>query len=514
MTIRVEDIDNTIEDIIITGMIVDTPFLREISRAALPEYFTTDINRILVNWIREYFFANENNSPGEEMDDIFKLNQGELDTDEAIVVRKFLKRINEDYSGKEFNRDYVRPKAFKHLELNAYRYKLDLIKKELRRENLEGAKEIFNGTSKEIFDQVTQWKSLSDMDLLHSWWDERKYPAMDFSGELGRYMPNIERGRLYAMLGPPKRGKSYWLLEWAFHGAFNNLNVVFFSLEMDEHEVDSRWKERLSGQAVMTEKSKVFSIPVKDCVHNQKGTCEIPECTSLGTSIYDGKLREAYTDHPEHKPCTICEGDELFKPTYWMIEKEIPRLSLKGAIKAQEEMDRLAGSDRVKIITFPIASVTVKDLEQALSELELHEGFIPDMVVVDYADILKEDIRLGDKRHRVGDNWQKLSRMAKTRNAIVVTASQGNRSSAKKNRLDVDDVSEDFSKVMTIDGIFAINEVNYDQANKWQIDKNWQVQRIETIALRYGKFIPGLQCVTFNDLARGQICMDSFVNWR
>ena len=134
--------------------------------------------------------------------------------------------------------------------------------------------------------------------------------------------------------------------------------------------------------------------------------------------------------------------------------------------------------------------------------------------MIDYADILKEDLKLGDKRHRVGDNWQKLSRMAKVRNAIVVTASQGNRSSAKKNRLDVDDVSEDFSKVMTIDGIFAINEVNFDQPDKWQVDKNWQIQRIETIALRYGKFTPGLQCVVMNDLARAQIHIDSYISWK
>jgi len=146
--------------------------------------------------------------------------------------------------------------------------------------------------------------------------------------------------------------------------------------------------------------------------------------------------------------------------------------------------------------------------------LEIHEGFIPDLIVVDYADIIKEDLRLGDKRHRVGDNWQQLSRMAKVRNAVVVTASQGNRSSAKKNRLDVDDVSEDFSKVMTIDGIFAINERNFDQPNKWQMDHNWQVQRIETIALRYGRFVPGLQCITFNDLSRSQVCMDSYISFR
>lgn len=514
--IRVETVDNSMEDLIITGMIVDTKFLQTISRAAHPEYFETDVSKILVRWIRDYYFNNGNQAPGEEMLDIFQLNEQELDGDEAKTVRIFLKKIAAEYEGREFNSEYVLPKAFAYLELNAYTYKLKLIDRELKRGNLLEAKEIFNRTSKEIFTQVTSWKSLSDPKLLHTWWGEKKYPAMIFHGELGRYMPNIERGRFYAMLGPAKRGKSFWLMEWGFQGAFSGLNVAYFSLEMNDSEMDARWKERISGKSIMLHKYKDFNIPVLDCVHNQKNKCQMAECTSPGTCVYSEKLRDSYLDHPEHVPCTYCKDldDTVFKPTHWMMQEKISRLSLKEAKTTQEQLDEHIGENRVRIITFPIASATVEDLERSLDELELHENFIADLVVVDYADILKEDVRLGDKRHRVGDNWQKLSRMAKTRNAIVVSASQGNRGSAKKNRLDVDDVAEDFSKIMTIDGIFAINEVNYDQADKWQIDHNWQIQRIETIALRYGKFVPGLQCVTFNDLARSQIHMDSYINWR
>ncbi|RLI62906.1 MAG: hypothetical protein DRO67_06655 [Candidatus Asgardarchaeum californiense] len=513
--IHVEKIDNTIEELIITGIIVDTGFLQNIDRAIRPEYFVTDVNRILVSWIKEYFKENKV-SPGEEITDIFRLNQGELDEDESKTVRIFLNKISKEYEGREFNSEYVLPKAFKYLELNAYDYKVKLLKRELRRGNLEKVKHIFNGATKDIFEQVTAWKSLSDISLLQSWWGEKQEPAMSFPGELGIYMPNIERGRLYAMLGPPKRGKSYWLMEWAYNGAWDGLNVVFFSLEMASHEVDARWKERISAKAIMPRRNREFTIPVKDCVHNQKNTCQIEQCTSPGTCVYEDKLRESYDDHPEHVACTYCEGidDELFKPTYWMEKTTLARLSLKEASTTQEQFDDHVGKDRIRIITYPIASATVQDLENSLNELERHENFIPDLIVIDYADILKEDLKLGDKRHRVGDNWQKLSRMAKVRNAIVVTASQGNRSSAKKNRLDVDDVSEDFSKVMTIDGIFAINEVNFDQPDKWQVDKNWQIQRIETIALRYGKFTPGLQCVVMNDLARAQIHIDSYISWK
>lgn len=509
---KVEKVENTVEELIITGMIVDKTFIQEIYKAALPEYFDTEINKIIIGWLREYFEQNKN-CPGEEIFDIFQMNQQFLDKNESAVIRMFLNKISQEYSGRVFNSIYVLPKAFEYLENNAYKYKQKIIGQELRRGNLQKVKNIFNSATKEIFNQVTTWKSLSDQEFLTSWWGEKQEAAMSFPGALGEYMPNIERGRLYALLGPPKRSKSFWLLEWAYNGIWEKLNTVFFSLEMNANEVDYRWKERISGKGILTKKSKVFTIPVLDCLHNQKDECSMDECTSPGTSVYSNILRDSYEDHPEHKPCTYCRGiDDQFQPCTWMIKKRINRLSLKEAIINQEELDAHVGKDRIRIITFPIGTATVENLENSLEELERHENFIPDLIVIDYADILKEDLRLGDKRHRVGDNWQKLSRMAKVRNAIVVTASQGNRNSAKKNRLDVDDVSEDFSKIMTIDGIFAINEINFDQPNKWQIDKNWQIQRIETIALRYGRFIPGLQCVTLNDLARSQVHLDSYIS--
>lgn len=512
--ISVETVENSVEDLIITGMIVDTRFFREIQRAAKPEYFSSDISKILVFWLRDYFFANGCNSPGEQIKEIYELNKGELDSDEAVIVRLFLKKISEEYSGRIFNTTYVLPKALKHLEKNAYEYKIKKIANELKKDNLDAAKLIFHSTSKEIFEEVTQWKSLSDEELLHSWWDKKKESAFSFPGALGRYLPKIERGRLYAMLGPPKRGKTFWLLEWAYNAAIEGLNTVVFSLEMPEDEIDSRWKEKLAARQIMEEKSSIYKIPVLDCKHNQTGECSLKKRKSK-IVVSDSKSLYSFEEHKKHKPCIECKDDpSIFIPSHWIIEKEFPRLTRKEAERKQKAFDHIAGKDRVRIKSFPISTATVEDLENSLNELEMNTGFIPDMVVVDYADIIKEDLRLGEKRHRIGDIWKQLSRMAKIRNVVLVTASQGTKLSDTKNRLEKGDAAEDWSKIMTIDGLFAINEQNYEKANQYQTDKYWQIQRIETLTLRYGKFIPGRHCVVFNDLDRGQICIDSYINYR
>ena len=52
---EVKTIDNSIENLIITGMIVDSKFFRDVFRATKPEYFNAEVSKILVRWLREYY---------------------------------------------------------------------------------------------------------------------------------------------------------------------------------------------------------------------------------------------------------------------------------------------------------------------------------------------------------------------------------------------------------------------------------------------------------------------------
>lgn len=508
---EVKTVDN-IENLILTGIIVDASFYRDIHRAAKPEYFNSDIIRVMIPWLHEFYQSSNGAAPLSQIKDIFDVHLTELDEDERITIRLMLKHINDEYAGRDFNKDYILGKALSHLEKNSYEHKVKLIQRELKRDNLDKAKDLFASVQKEVFDEVTQWKNPSENDMIHTWWDSKKEDLMKFPGELGNYMPKIERKRLYAMLGPAKRGKSFWLMEWAYNALVAGLNVVYFSLEMDEDELDQRWKCKLAGREFMEDSEKTYLIPVVDCVHNQDDTCSKRDCTSPGTLVYSGKLMKPFDENLDHIPCSVCRETrpDLFEPAHWFEKKTLPRLTKKEAMLVQEMFDNHVGYGRFRFKCFPIDTATVADLERSLDELETHDGFITDMVITDYANILKHDSRISEHRHRISDIWKSLSRMAKTRNVIGVTASQGTRLSAQKNRLVEGDVAEDWSIVTIIDGLFGINEENYDKQDRHQIDKNWKVQRIETLSLRYGEFTPGLQCITLNDRSRGQICIDSY----
>lgn len=515
--ISIRTLDNSIEDLIVTGLIVSTPFLKEIKKACNPNYFQSIQSKTLVSWVLDYSDKNNQESPGEQIKEIMDLHLSTLNLDEAKTMQIFLDKIIKVYGGREFNHQYVANKAFPYLKQKAYIYKTFQVQLLLRKGETDEAAELFHRIPNEVFKETSRWKSFSDIDSIGDWWWKRKESAMTFPGALGDYMPMIYPGKLYAMLGPAKSGKSFWLGEWCINGIQSGLNTVLFSLEMNTDECHERWIQRISGKEIMQAEEKTYKIPVIDCLHNQDGTCESRHCASPGTIVAQlvGKdhVREEYEEHKDHEPCTHCrdQNNDMFQPTTWFVEETIEKLSFNQAQKTQVMFDNHYMKDKFRYLTFPIGTASVEDVVEALDDLEKKENFLVDLVVIDYADIMKKDSSNRDLRFKLRDIWEELSRLAKVRNCIVVTASQGNRGSLSKDRLAVEDIAEDISKIMTIDAIFAINEEGKSSKNLVEMDKYWQVQRIETLMLRYGDFPYSKQCITLHDRSRGQVHLDSYI---
>ena len=81
----------------------------------------------------------------------------------------------------------------------------------------------------------------------------------------------------------------------------------------------------------------------------------------------------------------------------------------------------------------------------------------PDMVIVDYADIMKPIGNFKEKRHAIGNIYEELRGMAGEFKCPVWTASQANRSSLEEDIIDASKVAEDYSKVMTADFVMSMS---------------------------------------------------------
>ena len=118
------------------------------------------------------------------------------------------------------------------------------------------------------------------------------------------------------------------------------------------------------------------------------------------------------------------------------------------------KINKLKGNLIIKY--YPTRSASVATLTSHLQQCEL-QGIKPDMVLVDYADIMKSTVNFKEKRHSIGHVYEELRGMAGEFDIPIWTASQANRSSLEEDVIDASKVSEDYSKVMTADFIMSMS---------------------------------------------------------
>ena len=122
--------------------------------------------------------------------------------------------------------------------------------------------------------------------------------------------------------------------------------------------------------------------------------------------------------------------------------------------EVKKKIDKLRGKLLIKY--FPTKSATVQTIGAHLKQIELN-GHKPDMVLVDYADILMPTGNFKEKRHAIGNIYEDLRGLAGELEIPIWTASQANRSALEEDVIGADKVAEDYSKVMTADFVMSMS---------------------------------------------------------
>ena len=118
------------------------------------------------------------------------------------------------------------------------------------------------------------------------------------------------------------------------------------------------------------------------------------------------------------------------------------------------EMEKLKGDLVIKY--YPTKSASVNTLSAHLKRITTL-GTEVDMVVVDYADILKDTGGSREVRHALGNIYEDLRGLAGEFNIPIWTASQANRSALDEDVIEATKVSESYQKVMTADFVMSLS---------------------------------------------------------
>ncbi len=421
--IKQREVENP-ENLILTGLIVSTEAINSIRAIYQPTFFQTRWTRVTAEWCIEYYEKYQK-APGRHIQDIFESK--ELDENTNDLLRSFLEGISGEYERcSEFNAEYIvdlTERYFQNIQLEALSKKI--------RDDVRAGNTLQALTAVRSFENVSrkvvQGTSLFDNnDNLFS--EDDSNNLFMLPGAIGKLFGMLKRKQLIAFMAPAKRGKSWWIEELVKIGMLKGYNTVIFSLEMEEREIKERITMGLTGRPLPGRPTEIL-IPVFDCVKNQQDTCTMDERSCTVGLLDDGEKPSFEQSPAGYTACNHCEGTRDFWKGTWfrrVVRKNITGYVAARKLKAVKQMSR----GDLRVVYFPPDSTTVEDLEGQLDHWK-REGFIPDIIGIDYADLLGVNKNI-EYRHKLDHIWKHIKRLSQDRSCLVVTASQASKDTYDK----------------------------------------------------------------------------------
>jgi len=138
--------------------------------------------------------------------------------------------------------------------------------------------------------------------------------------------------------------------------------------------------------------------------------------------------------------------------------------------QVKEDLEKLDGELIIKY--YPTKTVSVLGLRGHIEKC-IMQGKKPDVVIVDYADLLRGHGQ--EKRHELEGIYEDLRGLAGEYEIPVWTASQANRSALEEDVIGAEKISESYGKVMVADFVISLSRKVQDKlagTGRWHVIKN------------------------------------------
>ena len=157
----------------------------------------------------------------------------------------------------------------------------------------------------------------------------------------------------------------------------------------------------------------------------------------------------------------------------------------------------------IKLSSHANGTLSVKQIRAMLSVWEKQDEFVPDLIVIDYADLLIGETK--EFRHLQNEIWKDLRRLSQEKGQpLVVTATQADAASYERNKLTLSNFSEDKRKYSHVTAMYSLNQ---DTKGR---EKEIGILRIGELLIREGDFSVGNEVYVLQNLRRGRPVISSF----
>jgi replicative DNA helicase len=375
--------------------------------------FESDIYKEIAKRAFEYY-REFKTSPKDHLPDLFedllndKVNprKAELYQRTLINLHEFQSDINRDYVLSKLT-GFVRQQRLKSAIVDATTY--------VREGNLDNAETVLNNALKSTLDIFHPGIQFTDSQNSLRFFDELTPSYMTGVKPLDDMKFGPAPGELMVILAPANRGKTWFMVHLGKFCAIQRLKVLHLSLEMSEEKMAQRYVQTFFSYG----KRKAEASYVKF------NTDEMGRFTTMSLS-------------------------DIVRPT---IQQTTEANSMKVYHDLIQKLDRVHGRLKLWIKRFPTGALTISGLEAYLDSMDRFYHYHPDVLLVDYADLMNLDS--SHLRTETGKLYKELRRIAVERNIAMVTASQANRLGEDAKIITLKHLAEDYSKAATADNIIA-----------------------------------------------------------
>jgi hypothetical protein len=435
--------DNNDERRVLIGMIVDSSTVANISDRWDGEMFHSQWSNLIGKWCVEYF-RKYGKPPKRSIEGLFAAwSQKAKDKDTIALCDKFLGSLSDEYGrAKEINSQYLidcAGRLFNRVRINK------MI------ESLQG--QLDSGNVNEAITQVEAFNKIElgseaavdifkDQTALQEAFEKSTECLIKYPGALKTFFGNhLARDSFITFMGAEKRGKTFWLIDMAWRSVVQRNKTAFFAVgDMSQSQMLRRLATRASKRPLDARK---YPYPI--------GLIKDP----------DADFAEPTHEHRE-------TTDILEWQAAW---KSLQKIT-KTKIKSDETYFKLS--------THPNDSINVQGIRNVLNGWERNDGFVPSVVVIDYADILAPPPNSGEGRDQTNATWKQLRRLSQELHCLVVTATQADAASYSADTISRKNFSEDKRKLAHCTGMVGLNATAPEE------ERN--LMRLNWVVLREGAF--------------------------
>lgn len=522
-----------IERKIIIGCIVSTEYLKQVREIWNKTYIESNTARLLSSWCIEYFDKFKK-APALDIEQIYfsKIKDGIEETVAEEIEEDILPDLNEEYLKQDINVEFLVEETLHYFEERRIRLLAEQTEGTLdsnigtSKKRLKDAKEILqNSKPVELIKDDTLDLSQEEYlnDALDRAFSTILKPVITFPKQLGEYWDDqFYASAFIAFLATEKKGKSWILIQIALQALRQKKNVAFFQAgDMSEGAFLKRIAINLSKQNTSEKYCQEHWEPVRDCKLNQQDKCSNKK-RQCNFGIFDdmdldeiNKLKlvdyiQIAEEIPEYEPCFNCSDYDRLKlgaPYVRKVKEKIP-LDVNKAKKIVNAYLK-KHKKSFKVSTHATKTLTFTKVRNLLDKWYEKEGFVPDVIIFDYLDIMLSEKKT-EVRHQENDKWESARTLAQTERdgvlPIVCTVTQADGKAYKAYRLSLDNYSEDKRKYGHVTAMYGLNQ---DPSGR---EKSLGLLRINELIKREGEFAEDNEITLLQNLRQGRPMKQSYFN--